>query len=254
MTKNWNLIFKSHHLVMNPAQGPTLKCAPGHNSIKDSNIIKSYWRGRGVMDSENFKPWLLAILRGGLFILVQPIWPMHQNKHSLEILILVQGQATLLGSQPSAHKEIKDSWCTRIQIARKLLFRSIAQIGCTRTKRPPFPNGPKSRFECFRVHKPSSMSVTSDDIRIFDTLMTLSTFWRGIPGLNALPDDEIEKSDVDYPNFRSLYKGTCSKYRLFDWKASPDRFPMILKLFLSDSGAISIQYLPSGTPKPLIFD
>ena len=40
--KNKNLIFKSHHLVMNPGQGPHLKCAPGQDSVKDSNIIKSY--------------------------------------------------------------------------------------------------------------------------------------------------------------------------------------------------------------------
>ena len=40
--KNSNLMFKSQHLVMNPGQGPCLKCVPGHDSIKDSNIIKSY--------------------------------------------------------------------------------------------------------------------------------------------------------------------------------------------------------------------
>ena len=48
--KNSNLIFKSQHLVMNPGQGPCLKCAPGHDSIKDSSIIKSYCLKRGVMD------------------------------------------------------------------------------------------------------------------------------------------------------------------------------------------------------------
>ena len=37
-----DLILKSHHLVMNPGQGPHSKCTPGHNSIKDANIIKSY--------------------------------------------------------------------------------------------------------------------------------------------------------------------------------------------------------------------
>ena len=40
--KNQNLISKSQHLVMNPAQGPHLKCAPGHKSMEDSSIIKSY--------------------------------------------------------------------------------------------------------------------------------------------------------------------------------------------------------------------
>ena len=32
--KNQNLISKSQHLVMNPAQGPHLKCAPGHKSME----------------------------------------------------------------------------------------------------------------------------------------------------------------------------------------------------------------------------
>ena len=35
---NWSV--KSHHLVINLGLGPTLKCAPGRDSIKDSNIIK----------------------------------------------------------------------------------------------------------------------------------------------------------------------------------------------------------------------
>ena len=53
MTKNSNLIFKSQHLVMNQAQGPCLKCAPGHDSIKDSSIIKSYYLRRRVMAFQN---------------------------------------------------------------------------------------------------------------------------------------------------------------------------------------------------------
>ena len=40
--KNLHLTFKSQHLVMNPGQGPCLVCAPGHDSIKGVNIIKSY--------------------------------------------------------------------------------------------------------------------------------------------------------------------------------------------------------------------
>ena len=39
--KKSSLIFNSQHLVMNPGQGPAIKCAPGHKSIEDSNIIKS---------------------------------------------------------------------------------------------------------------------------------------------------------------------------------------------------------------------
>ena len=58
--KNSNLIFKSQHLVMNPGQGPALKCAPGHDSIKDSSIIKSYCLKRGVMDKQNLISWFGA--------------------------------------------------------------------------------------------------------------------------------------------------------------------------------------------------
>ena len=52
MKKSQNL-FKSQHLGMNPGQGPALKCAPGHDSIKDSSIIKSYCLKSGVMDKQN---------------------------------------------------------------------------------------------------------------------------------------------------------------------------------------------------------
>ena len=75
------LIFKSHHQGMNSGQGPSLKCAPSRNSIKDCNIIKSYWHGRGVLWTQkhsdlDFGPsW-----KEDMFILVQPIWAMHQNK------------------------------------------------------------------------------------------------------------------------------------------------------------------------------
>ena len=48
-----NLNFKSQHLVVNPGQGPLLKCAPGHDSIKDSSIIKSYCLKSGVMAFQN---------------------------------------------------------------------------------------------------------------------------------------------------------------------------------------------------------
>ena len=48
-----NLNFKSQHLVMNPGQGPSLNCAPGHDSIKDASIIKSYYRRRRVMVFQN---------------------------------------------------------------------------------------------------------------------------------------------------------------------------------------------------------
>ena len=32
----------SQHILINLDLGPTLKCAPGHDSIEDSSIIKSY--------------------------------------------------------------------------------------------------------------------------------------------------------------------------------------------------------------------
>ena len=59
-TKNQCLIFKSQHLVINPGQGPLLKCAPGQDSIKDSSIIKSYWLKSGVMDKQNLISWFGA--------------------------------------------------------------------------------------------------------------------------------------------------------------------------------------------------
>ena len=55
MKKSQNMMFKSQHLVMNPGQGPTLQCAPGHKSMEDFSIIKSYWLKSGVTDSEEFK-------------------------------------------------------------------------------------------------------------------------------------------------------------------------------------------------------
>ena len=57
----------SQHLLINLDLGPTLKCAPGHDSIEDSSIIKSYWLKSGVADSENFKMWIWAISEWGSF-------------------------------------------------------------------------------------------------------------------------------------------------------------------------------------------
>ena len=52
------------HLVINLDQGPHLKCAPGHDSIKDSNIIKSYWLKNGVVESNKLKSAFRPFLRG----------------------------------------------------------------------------------------------------------------------------------------------------------------------------------------------
>ena len=66
--KNQNLNFKSQHLVINPDQGPPLKCAPGHDSIKDASIIKSYCPKSGVMDKQNIKTEIWGIWGWGLLI------------------------------------------------------------------------------------------------------------------------------------------------------------------------------------------
>ena len=62
---NEHMISESQHLVMNPAQWSSSECAPGHDSIKDASVIKSYCPKSGVADSENLEPWLEAILEGG---------------------------------------------------------------------------------------------------------------------------------------------------------------------------------------------
>ena len=114
-----SLMLISQHLVMNAGQGPCWKCAPGHDSIADYSIIKSYWLKSGVTDSENLKMWVWAILEGGLFILVQPIWPMHQNKHFLGIFILVH-QESMISWWAEAWDRESVAWpCTRINISRK---------------------------------------------------------------------------------------------------------------------------------------
>ena len=40
---------------MSPDPGLALKCVPGHDSIKDSSIINSYWLEGGLVHSENLK-------------------------------------------------------------------------------------------------------------------------------------------------------------------------------------------------------
>ena len=53
---------------MNPGQGPALKCAPGHDSIKDSSIIKSHCPKSGVMDKQHIKTEIWGIWGWGLLI------------------------------------------------------------------------------------------------------------------------------------------------------------------------------------------
>ena len=60
--KNSKSNFKSQHLVINPGQGPPLKCAPGHESMEDFNIIKSYWPKSGVVQIKNWHVLFLYLL------------------------------------------------------------------------------------------------------------------------------------------------------------------------------------------------
>ena len=59
--KTQNPNFKSQHLATNPSPGPSLKCAPGHESIEDSIIIKSYWLKSGVVQNQNRHFWKIGI-------------------------------------------------------------------------------------------------------------------------------------------------------------------------------------------------
>ena len=58
------MVVKSEHLVRNPGPGPAPKCAPGHDSSKDSNISKTHWLKSGVADSQIFKLRLGDIWEG----------------------------------------------------------------------------------------------------------------------------------------------------------------------------------------------
>ena len=111
--------FKSHHLVINPDLGPPSKCDPGHDSIEDSSIIKSYWLKVGLVHSEKFKLWLWAIWTGGYFILVQPILPTYQNKSFLGFFILVHQKSMISWSGEAWDPESAVWHCTRIKKSRK---------------------------------------------------------------------------------------------------------------------------------------
>ena len=56
--ENYEVI--SQHLLINLDLGPSLTCAPGHESIEDSRIIKSYWLKIGVVDFQNPIFWFWA--------------------------------------------------------------------------------------------------------------------------------------------------------------------------------------------------
>ena len=59
MWKFWTSKLKTQHLVINLDQGPRLKCAPGHDSMNASIIIKSDSLKSGVMQNQNFYIWFL---------------------------------------------------------------------------------------------------------------------------------------------------------------------------------------------------
>ena len=64
-TKFWNSEVISQHLLINLGLGPPLKCAPGHDSMEDSNIIKSYCPKSGVMDEQNLESGIWGICGWG---------------------------------------------------------------------------------------------------------------------------------------------------------------------------------------------
>jgi len=54
MRKSWTSKLQPQHLVINLEQGPRLKCAPGHDIMNASYIIKSYSLKSGVMQNQSF--------------------------------------------------------------------------------------------------------------------------------------------------------------------------------------------------------
>ena len=71
---------------------------------------------------------------GGHFILVQPIWPMHQNKTFLDFFILVHQKALISWSAEAWDPESVSWHCTRMKISRKFKFSCTIQGHCTRIK------------------------------------------------------------------------------------------------------------------------
>ena len=70
--KTQNPNFKSQHLATNPSPGPSLKCAPGHESIEDSIIIKSYWLKSGVVQNQNRHFWKIEQVHEPAILAVIP--------------------------------------------------------------------------------------------------------------------------------------------------------------------------------------
>ena len=86
----WNSYFAkcenseviSQHLLINLDLGPSLKCAPGHESIEDFSIIKSYWLKIGVVDFQKSEI-CFSTFSGG------PPQPSHPPEYFLEISLWV---------------------------------------------------------------------------------------------------------------------------------------------------------------------
>ena len=116
--ENYEVI--SQHLLVNIDLGPTLKCAPGHDSIEDSSMIKSYWLRSGVADSENFKMWIWAIWEWGIIWFSYTMFgPCMRIKSSWEFLFWCSRKPWFRGQERPGNPESVVWPCTRIKISRK---------------------------------------------------------------------------------------------------------------------------------------
>ena len=138
----------SQHLLVNIDLGPTLKCAPGQDSIEDSSIIKSYWVKSGVMNSEKMKVWFWAIWEeGGHFILVQPIWPMHQNKTFLDFLFWCIRKPWFHGQQRPGTLKVCLGIAPEWKFPGNLNSRALSRAIAPESKFPgSFYSGAKTKF------------------------------------------------------------------------------------------------------------
>ena len=137
----WNSYFTnfenseviSQHLLINLDLGPTLKCAPGHDSIEDSSIIKSYWLKSGVADSENFKMWIWAIWELGVILFSYTMFEPCMRIKISWIFWFWCIRKPWFHSQERLGSPENVVWpCTRIQIPRKFQFSYTLWDPCTK--------------------------------------------------------------------------------------------------------------------------
>ena len=123
----------SQHLLINLDLGPTLKCAPGHDSIEDSIIIKSYWLRSGVADSENFKIWIWAIWEWGVILFSYTMFgPCMRIQSSWDFLFWCSRKPWFGGQERLGTPERMVWPCMRIKISRKFQFSYTIWDPCTR--------------------------------------------------------------------------------------------------------------------------